>query len=146
MGAARHLVALWPLFDDAGLRDLRHQLHELLRLLDAVFPGSGAEALAVDMGLQLPVRLVHDVDLAAAVLGHEALLAPLLQDLRSCIAVALLLLDLLEALLQLPDLLGLAVEALLAEALLLTRFGNLGLGPSALRARLHEVVALALGS
>jgi hypothetical protein len=61
------------------------------------------------------------------------------------LVVLLLLLEALEALLQLNDLLGLPVEVLLSERLFILFVGDLDLGPSSLRADLEEVGAGALG-
>ena len=70
---------------------------------------------------------------------------PASEDASSSGVIRLLLLELLEALLQLDHLLRLSVEALLSESLFFFVFGDLDLRPSPLRADLEEVRSGALG-
>ena len=88
---------------------------------------------------------VDQLDGAVLSLAGPPFADPASEDAGGPGVVGLLLLEVLEALLELDDQLGLPVEALLAEGLFFFVFGDLDLRTSPLRADLEEMGAGALG-
>ena len=96
------------------------------------------------LGERLPLRLFDDLDASAFIESDPALIPPAVEDLGGRLVVPLLLLDLGEPGLELGNLLGLPVETLLAQALLLAGLVDLRLGAAPLGSELEHVVGLAL--
>ena len=88
----------------------------------------------------LPIGHTDQLDVAVGILTNQPFVHPAAHELGCTGVVGLLLLEAIETLLELDDLLRLPVEACLTEGLLFSLLKDLDLGPTALRARLEQVL------